>query len=133
MSGNRFQASPSDLATGWRNARVLAVCQALFVSAMSINLTLTGLVEHVNMTARTFARAYVSKIKRTPARSVEAIRPEAACGMLEASDMPLKRIAADCGIGDEQNLRRAFQRQFGVNPLDYRARFAAQSTPEPHA
>ena len=31
-------------ATGWRNARVLAVCQALFISAMSINLTLTGLV-----------------------------------------------------------------------------------------
>lgn len=29
---------------GWRNARVLAICQALFIAAVSVNLTLTGLV-----------------------------------------------------------------------------------------
>lgn len=44
MRSNRFQTYPSDSASGWHNARVLALCQALFVSAMSINLTLTGLV-----------------------------------------------------------------------------------------
>ncbi|MES2877776.1 MAG: MFS transporter [Pseudomonadota bacterium] len=44
MSSTLIDSPPSDLAIGWRNARVLAICQALFVSAMSINLTLTGLV-----------------------------------------------------------------------------------------
>lgn len=100
---------------------------AWIASHLREDLCVERLAEQVNMTARTFARAYVSKVKRTPARSVEAMRLEAACGMLEAGDMPLKRIAAACGIGDEQNLRRAFQRQFGVNPLAYRARFAARS------
>ena len=44
MSSTSIDPHPSDLAIGWHNARVLAICQALFVSAMSINLTLTGLV-----------------------------------------------------------------------------------------
>lgn len=44
MNSTSNDSHRSELATGWRNARVLAVCQALFVSAMSINLTLTGLV-----------------------------------------------------------------------------------------
>ncbi len=43
MIGNQSTAS-SAAATGWRNAWILALCQALFISALSINLTLTGLV-----------------------------------------------------------------------------------------
>ena len=44
MNRTAIQPTPSEPTIGWRNARVLAVCQALFISAMSINLTLTGLV-----------------------------------------------------------------------------------------
>ena len=54
-----------------------------------------------------------------------AMRVEAAAGRLVQSSQPLKRIAAGCGFGSEQNLRRAFERSYGVLPLDYRARFAA--------
>ena len=39
-------ASPS-LATGRRNARILAVCQGLFIAAISIDLTLTALTGHM--------------------------------------------------------------------------------------
>lgn len=46
---------PSALARGWRNARVLAICQALFVSAMSINLTLTGLVGYTLASNKAYA------------------------------------------------------------------------------
>lgn len=98
---------------------------AWMASHLGDDLCVEILAERVNMTARTFARTYAGKVKRTPARSVEAMRLEAACGMLEISRMPLKRIASECGLGNEQNLRRAFVRQFGINPLDYRARFSA--------
>lgn len=98
---------------------------AWMASHLRDDLCVEVLAEQVNMTARTFARTYVSKMKRTPARSVEAMRLEAACSLLEISQMPLKRIASECGLGNEQNLRRAFVRQFGINPLDYRARFSA--------
>ena len=98
---------------------------AWMASHLRDDLCVELLAEQANMSTRTFARVYASKVKRTPARSVEAMRLEAACGMLEISQMPLKRIASECGLGNEQNLRRAFVRQFGINPLDYRARFSA--------
>ncbi|HEV2674560.1 MAG TPA: helix-turn-helix domain-containing protein [Aliidongia sp.] len=84
------------------------------------------LAEQAGMSARTFARAYAAKAGRTPARMVEALRLEAARRALEATDRPLKRIALDFGFGDEERMRRTFQRRLGVCPLDYRARFAAE-------
>lgn len=88
-------------------------------------LSVERLAEAARMSPRTFARRYVEAVGRTPARTVAAMRVEAAAGRLVQSSQPLKRIAADCGFGSEQNLRRAFERSYGVLPLDYRARFAA--------
>jgi transcriptional regulator GlxA family with amidase domain len=53
------------------------------------------------------------------------MRMEAACRALEETDLPLKRIATTAGYGDEQTLRRAFQRQLGISPTAYRDRFSA--------
>lgn len=77
------------------------------------------------MSPRTFARRYVDAVGRTPAKTVEALRLEAASHALAQSGRPIKRIALECGFGSEQNLRRAFLRRFGVPPLDYRDRFAS--------
>jgi transcriptional regulator GlxA family with amidase domain len=90
------------------------------------DLRVERLAAEAGMSARTFARSYVAKAGRTPARMVEAIRLETARRGLEATDRPLKQIARDCGFGDEERMRRAFQRRLGVSPLDYRTRFAAE-------
>lgn len=87
------------------------------------DLTVERLAERARMTPRTFARRYVDEVGRTPAKTVSALRLEAASRALAESRRPLKRIALDCGFGSEQNLRRAFVRRFGVLPLDYRERF----------
>jgi transcriptional regulator GlxA family with amidase domain len=55
------------------------------------------------------------------------MRLEAACRALEKTMLPLKTIAANTGYAKEQNLRRVFQRQFGVNPGEYRKRFSAHA------
>jgi transcriptional regulator GlxA family with amidase domain len=88
------------------------------------DLRVERLAEQVGMSPRTFARTYVAETGTTPARSVELIRLEAACRALEETGLPFKRIAAMTGLGNEQNLRRVVQRQFGIGPADYRARFA---------
>jgi len=88
-------------------------------------LSVERLAEEARMSPRTFARRYVEAVGRTPARTVSAMRVEAAAHALAQSRLPVKRIAADCGFGTEQNLRRAFERRYGVLPLDYRARFSA--------
>jgi transcriptional regulator GlxA family with amidase domain len=54
------------------------------------------------------------------------MRLEAARRALEETDRPLKRVAVEVGYGEEQTLRRVFQRRFGVAPSDYRMRFSAR-------
>lgn len=88
------------------------------------DLRVEQLAARAGMSERSFARAYAASTGSTPARSVEAMRVEAAAGLLESTRLPLKQVAAAVGFGDEQNLRRVFLRRFGVNPLAYRERFA---------
>jgi transcriptional regulator GlxA family with amidase domain len=89
------------------------------------DLSVNQLAERAGMTPRTFARAYAAKVGRTPAKMVELMRLEAACRFLEETDLPLKSIAVQSGYGDEQKLRRAFQRQLGTNPATHRSRFSS--------
>jgi AraC-like DNA-binding protein len=42
--------------------------------------------------------------------------------MLEAGERP-KQAAAACGFTDIDTFRRAFQRQVGVTPAEYRRRY----------
>ncbi len=89
------------------------------------DLRVERLAEQAGMTPRTFARIYAERVGRTPAKTVEAMRLEAACRALEETSLPLKAIADMTGHGEEQNLRRVFQRQLGISPIQYRQRFAA--------
>jgi transcriptional regulator GlxA family with amidase domain len=90
---------------------------------LSGDLRVERLAEHTGMSPRTFARVYAEKMGLTPARMVEKIRIEAVRRSLEETDMPIKQIAAACGFGNEDRLRRAFARQVGTTPADYRRRF----------
>jgi transcriptional regulator GlxA family with amidase domain len=90
------------------------------------DLNIERLAEQAGMAPRTFARAYAETHDRTPAKAVEAIRIEAACRALEETKLPLKTIASRTGYANEQGLRRAFQRQLGANPIQYRERFSAR-------
>jgi len=88
------------------------------------DLRVDVLAERAGMSPRTFARTYASNVGRTPAKTVDAMRLEAACRALEETALPIKTVAATAGYADEQALRRAFQRRLGVSPGDYRARFS---------
>jgi transcriptional regulator GlxA family with amidase domain len=94
---------------------------------LTSDLSVVRLAERAAMAPRTFARTYAAKVGRTPAKTVELMRLEAACRALEETDLPLKTVAARAGYADEQQLRRAFQRQMGTNPATHRARFSGRS------
>jgi transcriptional regulator GlxA family with amidase domain len=75
------------------------------------------------MSPRSFARRFPAVFGTTPAKYVERIRLEAARAALERGRQPIARIAADCGFGSAETLRRSFQRAFRVAPADYRDHF----------
>jgi transcriptional regulator GlxA family with amidase domain len=87
------------------------------------DLRVERLAEQAGMSPRSFARVYAATMGITPARMVEKIRVEAVRRALEESDMPIKKIASTCGFGQEERLRRAFARQVGTTPAEYRRGF----------
>ena len=90
---------------------------------LDADLRVDRLAEVCGMSLRTFNRNYTAKTGATPARAVEAMRVEAAKRMLEQSRSNIVRIAEFCGFGDDERLRRAFIRNLGVPPAEYRRRF----------
>jgi transcriptional regulator GlxA family with amidase domain len=87
------------------------------------DLRVERLAEQAGMTPRTFARVYAARMGLTPARMVEKIRIEGVRRSLEETELSIKQIAAVCGFGQEERLRRAFARQVGTTPAEYRRRF----------
>jgi transcriptional regulator GlxA family with amidase domain len=89
------------------------------------NLPLARLAAQAGMSERTFLRRYREATGLTPARAIERLRVEAARQLLADTRLPVKRIAARCGFGSEETMRRGFLRLQGVSPQDYRQRFGA--------
>jgi transcriptional regulator GlxA family with amidase domain len=95
------------------------------------DLRIEDLAAHVGMSRRTFMRSYLAETGRTPGKTIEAMRLSAARMALEATNRPLKEVARETGFGTEERMRRVFQRQLGVSPIEYRARFSLSARVEP--
>lgn len=106
---------------------------AWIANSLDDDLRIEALAARANMAPRTFARRYARAVGRTPAKTVALLRLEAACRALLDAEAPLKQVARSCGFGDEQNLRRAFLRRFGIVPQQYRARFSAGTAGPAHS
>lgn len=81
------------------------------------------LAQRLHMSPRQFSRRFNAAFSTTPQKYVEQLRVEAAKPLLESSCKDIRRIADECGFGSPEAMRRAFARQLGVSPSDYRARF----------
>ena len=81
------------------------------------------------MSPRNFARVFTREIGVTPARFVETARVEAARRQLEEDGgRGVEAVAAACGFGSAETMRRAFLRRLRVSPADYRSRFQAAAS-----
>ena len=90
---------------------------------LAADLSLPVLAAAVGMSERSFSRRYAAAMGMTPARAVERLRVEGARHFLSETRLPLKRIAARCGFGSEETLRRSVLRLLAVTPQAFRARF----------
>ncbi|MFT4001492.1 MAG: DJ-1/PfpI family protein [Rhizobium sp.] len=87
------------------------------------DLSLPALAEQANMSARSFSRHYLKATGRTPARTVEEIRIEAARRLLEEG-LTVHQARMRCGFSSEETMRRNFVRKFGTTPQAFRDHFA---------
>jgi transcriptional regulator GlxA family with amidase domain len=102
---------------------VLRDLQAWLPDHLDDDLAVADLARRVAMSPRHFAREFTAEVGVTPARFVEDLRVEAARRLLESTRRGVEDIAATCGFGTAETMRRAFLRSVRVPPSDYRRRF----------
>lgn len=120
--GGQAQFSAS-LAGQAADIRPLRELQAWIGDNLDADLAVEALAERVFMSPRNFARVFRAQAGVTPARYVESLRLERARALLEEGERPVEEVAAVCGFGTVETLRRAFARRLGVAPSEYRQRF----------
>jgi transcriptional regulator GlxA family with amidase domain len=84
------------------------------------NLSVRKLADRTAMSVRNFERVFTRELGKTPSQYVLQMRAEAARRQLERTDQGLKQIAAACGFGSADSMRRAFLRSVGTTPHKYR-------------
>jgi transcriptional regulator GlxA family with amidase domain len=79
-----------------------------------------GLARHAGLSTRTFHRRCADHLSTTPAKLLEKLRVEHARTLLATSAAPVKSLAVDCGFATPARMKRAFQRELGIGPREYR-------------
>ena len=123
--GGQSQFS-AQLAGQLASRQPLQELQAFIVENVGADLSVAALAARAGMSPRNFARVFTREVGVTPARFVETARVEAARRQLEDDGgQGVESVAAACGFGSAETLRRAFLRTLRVGPKDYRSRFQA--------
>ena len=104
--------------------------QGWILENLSADLSVDKLAHHCSMSPRNFARVFTAETGLTPYKFIERLRVEAVRRRLEESEDKLDRIAAHCGFGSPDSLRRSFLRVLNVSPSDYRSRFSRSACAE---
>ena len=84
---------------------------------------LPQLARRASLSERHLRRLFSEQTGTTPARFTERVRVEAAREQLEDGAGTVDTVAARCGFGSPETMRRAFLRVLGVSPAEYRTRF----------
>jgi transcriptional regulator GlxA family with amidase domain len=113
----QFSVSLSGQATERKSLLELQVWMA---ENLNGDLSVESLAARSAMSPRNFARVFVREVGITPARYVSKLRLEAARRQLERTEKNLEAIAAGCGFGSAEIMRRAFLRSFNITPVRYR-------------
>jgi transcriptional regulator GlxA family with amidase domain len=124
--GNQSQFSAA-LAAREPAREPLREVQRLVIEEPAATHTVEAMAARAGMSPRHFARAFRAETGVTPARYVERVRLEAARARLEDSGQPIAAVAAACGFGTAETMRRSFLRALDVGPAEYRRRFHADT------
>ncbi|KAB2340986.1 AraC family transcriptional regulator [Actinomadura rudentiformis] len=118
-----YDDRPGDTATGWAAAfRDPAVAAALrgIHEAPERLWTVQSLAAHADLSRAAFARRFTDLVGSPPLTYLTWWRMTMAARLLRDTDLPLRAVAARTGYTSEFAFARAFKREFGAAPGQYR-------------
>ena len=107
----------------------LRALQTFILEHPGAELSVAALARRAGMSPRNFARRFKAEIGTTPMQYVQQARVDAARRQLEQTRDGVEAIAAACGFGTAETLRRAFLRTLNITPTEYRRLHAADRHP----
>jgi transcriptional regulator GlxA family with amidase domain len=87
---------------------------------------LSDLAAHAGMSVRTFTRRFREETGETAGAWMIRARVERARHLLESTDLPVDRIAAEAGFGTTASLRQQLSTAVGLSPMAYRRTYRAE-------
>ena len=92
-------------------------------------LSLARLAGEAGLSARHFHRLFCRLVGETPRHYCERLRLDHAAFYLRVLRSTILEVALDCGFRNHETFIRAFRRQFGTTPRDYRRSGLLESVP----
>jgi len=123
LSRPGFQAQFGNLLPVYEEQNIAAKIQSALHGHLHESLEVGRIASMMHMSTRNFTRVFHRETGMPPAKFVEKLRVEAARRLLEDTDMPLERVAEQCGMGNLVSMRRIFLRHLLVTPSTYRRTF----------
>ncbi|MBN1674414.1 MAG: helix-turn-helix transcriptional regulator [Kiritimatiellae bacterium] len=97
-------------------SRLVSKVRRFVCKNLARDLQLKDLAECAGMSAYHFARMYRTAAGMPPMQDVRRLRVRHAQELIETTDLPLKVVAAESGLGDAHNLSRVFKKCLGTPP-----------------
>lgn len=92
--------------------------------------TVGSLAKRLSVSTRQLNRLFRAQVGIAPAQWLEQARVDAARAVIH-EPISLTALARRCGFGSDETLRRAFLRQLGVTPSEFRERFGTTAASSP--
>ncbi|WP_263262310.1 transcriptional regulator FtrA [Pseudomonas sp. RIT-PI-S] len=126
-SGGQLQFIPAPVARDSRHdlAQVLDWARQRLHRPLSV----AAMAERALMSERTFLRRFTEATGLGPKAWLQQARLALARELLEASALPIDRLAERCGFGSVESFRLAFRKHSGLAPSAYRERFGGLMRP----
>lgn len=106
--------------------------EALIAADPAAPHTVRSLAEGVALSPSRFAHLFTEQLGRSPMRALREARLSHAARLLEATDLPVERVAAASGFASPFHFNRVFRERHGTPPGAYRAlcrRGSAETAP----
>ena len=88
-------------------------------------LRVSDVAEAAMVSPRMLSQLFASELQQSPASQLLQVRLERVKALLRQTNQKFRQIAESCGLESERNLRRAFHREVGMSPQEFRQRHRA--------